>query len=56
MQNGAKLGWLIDPIEASATIYRAGEPEQKLLRPSFVKGDGLMTDLVLGTSEFWDTL
>jgi Uma2 family endonuclease len=56
MQNGAKLAWLVDPIEASVTIYRTGEPEQKLMRPERIEGDGLMTGLVLETSEFWDTL
>jgi len=52
MQNGAKLAWLVDPIEASVTIYRTGEPEQKLMRPERIEGDGLMTGLVLDTSEF----
>src|SRR5437879_4475044 len=32
--NGSKLGWLLDPIENRATIYRPGEPPQRLDAPA----------------------
>ena len=31
MDNGAKLGWLIDPLERTVRIYRAGMAEPELL-------------------------
>ena len=32
MDNGARLGWLIDPIERTVRIYRAGVAEPELLQ------------------------
>ena len=31
MDNGAQLGWLLDPLERTARIYRAGALEPELL-------------------------
>jgi Uma2 family endonuclease len=56
MDNGAKLAWLIDPIECSVTIYREGAAQQKLLRPNAVEGDPLIEGFLLRTSRLWDTL
>ena len=39
MDNGAQLGWLIDPIERTVRIYRAGAAEPELLNdPEILDG------------------
>ena len=36
---GAKLGWLIDPLTATVEIYRPGKRVEKLTRPSEISAD-----------------
>jgi Uma2 family endonuclease len=40
--NGAKLGWLIDPIDNRATIYRTGQPPQVIENPAIIIGDPIL--------------
>ncbi len=43
MDNGARLGWLIDPIERTVRIYRAGADEPELLAdPETLGGEDLL--------------
>jgi len=42
ISNGAKLGWLIDPIENRATIYRPGQPPQEIEEPATITGDPVL--------------
>ena len=43
MDNGAKLGWLIDPIERTVRIYRAGADEPELLPdPEALDGEDVL--------------
>ena len=37
--NGAKMGWLLDPIDNRAEIYRPGEPPQLIENPAIISGD-----------------
>jgi Uma2 family endonuclease len=53
LQNGAKLAWLIDPANASVTIYRPGEPERTLHKPEFLEADSPATGFKLRTSLLW---
>jgi len=53
MLNGVKLAWLIDPIEATVTIYRHGAAEQTLHCPDVVAADSPAEGFVLRTSLFW---
>ena len=39
IDNGTRLGWLIDPLEKRAYIYRLGQPVEALDNPSSVSGD-----------------
>ena len=40
MDNGARLGWLIDPLERTVRIYRAGVGEPELRRdPELLDGE-----------------
>jgi Uma2 family endonuclease len=40
--NGSRLGWLLDPIENRAIIYRPGEPPQHLDKPGTLSGDPVL--------------
>jgi Uma2 family endonuclease len=53
MENGAKLAWLIDPVEATVTIYRQNAAEQTLDRPDAVSADPPAEGFLLKTSTFW---
>ena len=38
--NGVQLGWLIDPIEGTVTLYRPGREPEVLNHPASVSGEG----------------
>ena len=45
--NGAKLGWLLDPIDRCAYIYQLDKPPQKLTNPSRISGDPILSGFEL---------
>ena len=47
LANGAKLGWLIDPLEKKVLIYRPGAPVEVLDNPPEISGDPLLKGFVL---------
>ena len=47
MENGAELGWLIDPLEKKVHVYRPGAPVQVLEDPAELSGDPPLKGLVL---------
>ena len=51
-QNGARLGWLIDPDQRSVTIYRAGGVGRRD-RPASVTGEDVLPGFVLSLSAIW---
>ena len=53
IDNGARLGWLIDPIEGQAYIYRPREPIEILQRPETLSGDPVLLGFVLHLREIW---
>ena len=54
MDNGAELGWLIDPIEKKVYIYRPGAEVECLDDPAIVSGDPLLAGFVLNPRELWE--
>ena len=53
MENGALLGWLIDPFERRVYVY---QPEQELVvleNPETVSGDPLLPGFTLNMTELW---
>src|SRR5262249_9391303 len=40
--NGARLAWLLDPIDNRAFIYRPGEPVQEIEKPEILSGDPVL--------------
>ncbi len=53
MASGAQLGWLIDPIERRAYVYRPGSEPVVLLEPPILAGDPVLPGFVLALSEVW---
>ncbi len=54
MANGVRLGWLLDPIDSQAWIYRAGlEEPQTLERPATLSGEDVAEGLRMDLSWLW---
>ena len=52
MDNGAKLGWLIDPLERTVRIYRAGWAEPELLHdPEMLDGEEVLPGFTFAVRE-----
>jgi len=54
IDNGARLGWLIDPLEQRVYIYRPGRPVEMQDNPSSVSGDPELLGFVLQVHELWE--
>jgi Uma2 family endonuclease len=53
IDNGAQLGWLLDPDHRTVYIYRPGcEPEQ-IVNPERVAGEGPVDGFVLELADIW---
>ncbi len=52
IENGAELGWLIDPQEKKVYIYTADGVEE-LEHPQEVAGTGVLEGFVLELSDIW---
>ena len=40
--NGARLGWLLDPFDRCAIIYRPGQKPERLANPAIISGDPVL--------------
>ena len=47
IKNGVLLGWLIDPLEKTVSIYRPGQEPEVLSNPAQVSGEGPVAGFVL---------
>jgi Uma2 family endonuclease len=56
LENGAKLAWLIDPIDSNVTLYRPGQPAELLNRPEFVEADAPIAGFKLPCTRLWPAL
>jgi len=54
MDNGAKLGWLIDPDSRSVYIYRPGQSTERLVDPDRVEGEPPVEGFVLEMADIWN--
>jgi Uma2 family endonuclease len=50
---GARLGWLIDPVERRVHIYRPGAEVETLDAPATVTGDPVLRGFVLDLRRIW---
>jgi Uma2 family endonuclease len=53
IDNGARLGWLIDPIDKRVHIYRPGQSVEILDSPASLSGDPVLPGFVLRVQELW---
>ena len=53
MENGARLGWLIDPQNRRVHIYRPGQAVEILEEPTAVSGDPVLPGFTLDLSVIW---
>ena len=56
IENGAELGWLIDPEKRSVEIYRPNAEPQLLIAIDSVQGEGPVAGFVLNLLPVWDPL
>jgi Uma2 family endonuclease len=53
MENGARLGWLIDRKNKKVEIYRQGQEVEVLDNPSTLSGEAVLPGFVLDLTEVW---
>ena len=51
IENGARLGWLIDPLEGQVFVYRPGAPVERLEEPESVSADPVLPGFRLELGE-----
>ena len=54
MENGAKLGWLLDADNRTAYVYRPGREPERLIAPDRLVGEPPVEGFVLELAEIWD--
>ncbi|MDJ1174042.1 Uma2 family endonuclease [Roseofilum capinflatum] len=53
MENGAKLGWLIDPQNRAVEVYRVGLDVEILSNPTELSGEEVLPGFVLDLHRVW---
>ncbi|HSK71664.1 MAG TPA: Uma2 family endonuclease [Pyrinomonadaceae bacterium] len=53
VENGVRLGWLIDPVEQKVHIYRAGGEIEILDNPETVSGEDVLRGFELNVRQIW---
>ena len=53
LENGARLGWLIDDIQKRVHIYRPNQPPEVLENPEIVSGEAVLPGFELKVREIW---
>jgi Uma2 family endonuclease len=53
LENGARLGWLIDPQNQRVEIYRPGREVEVLEQPMELSGEDVLPGFVLNLRRIW---
>ena len=53
LDNGVRLGWLIDPLERKVYVYQPHAPVMCLDHPTILSGDPILPGFVLHLDEMW---
>ncbi len=53
INNGCRLGWLIDPKTQRAEIYRSNQTVEVLENPERLSGEDVLPEFVLELSRIW---
>jgi Uma2 family endonuclease len=51
--NGAQLGWLIDPKNKRVEVYRVGQAVEVLENPDTLSGEGVLPGFTLTLKRIW---
>lgn len=54
IDQGARLGWLIDPVERQVQVFRPGREPELLAAPMQVSGEDVLVGFVLQLAEVWE--
>ena len=54
MENGARLGWLIDPEECKVHVYQPNDRVEISDKPDSVSGDPILPGFVLDLKPIWE--
>ncbi len=54
LENGASLGWLINPQDQQVEIYRPSQPIETLDRPDTLSGEAILPEFSLDLCEIWN--
>jgi Uma2 family endonuclease len=52
-ENGAQLGWLLDPVNKRVHVYRPGAPVEVLDNPASLAGEPVLRRFVLDVLQIW---
>jgi Uma2 family endonuclease len=55
LDNGAPLGWLIDPQSRHVYVYRPNRPVERLENPATLAGNPILPGFVLDLQKIWET-
>lgn len=53
LDNGVRLGWLIDPLTKNLHIYRSDSQPEVLQAPDSVSGESVLPDFILDLRPIW---
>ncbi|ACK66054.1 protein of unknown function DUF820 [Rippkaea orientalis PCC 8801] len=53
MDNGVKLGWLINPEKKQVEIYRQGQEKEVLEYPQTLSGEDILPEFILDLALIW---
>ena len=51
--NGARLGWLVDPLKKQVFVYRRVAPVEHLQNPASLSGEPVLADFTLDLARVW---
>jgi Uma2 family endonuclease len=54
LDNGAQLGWLIDPLRRCVCVYRPSAQVEQLDNPPSLSGDPELLGFVLELTNIWE--
>jgi Uma2 family endonuclease len=55
LENGALLGWLINPQDQQVEVYRPGQLIETLNRPDTLSGEAILPGFILDLREIWES-
>ena len=53
LENGSRLGWLIEPRNQRVAIYRAQQPVEIVESPQFLSGEDVLKGFSLNIAKIW---